>query len=343
MSSLPTSYTHVQFNAPGGPEVLELTQSTLPAIAPDQLLIKVAYAGVNGPDVAQRRGVYPPPAGASEILGLEVSGTVVALGEQVTGWQLGDKVCALVPGGGYGEYVATWGVHCLPIPQGLSMAQAAALPETFFTVWGHMFMRGGLKAGETVLIHGGSGGIGSAAVTLAKQFAVKVLVTCGNQEKIDYCLALGADHGFNYHDEDLLAQIKAVAPQGVDLVLDMASGDLIDLNLKALAIEGRLVTIALQRGRRAEVDVALLMAKRIWWTGATLRPQSVEAKQAIADGLREQVWPRFASPEGSQLVPHLFAEFALGDGAKAHALMESGQHRGKLVLKVAGNSPKAEG
>ena len=335
MTMLPTCYTHVQFDAPGGPEMLKLGQSPLPTIEPEQLLIKVDYAGVNGPDIAQRRGLYPPPTGASEILGLEVSGTIVALGAEVTGWRLGDKVCALVPGGGYGEYVATWGVHCLPIPAGVTMAQAAALPETFFTVWGHMFMRGGLKAGETVLIHGGSGGIGSAAVTLAKQFAVKVLVTCGSQEKIDYSLALGADHGFNYHDEDLLDQIKAVAPQGVDLVLDMASGDLIDLNLKALAIEGRLVTIALQRGRRAEVDVALLMAKRICWTGATLRPQSVAAKQAIADRLRELVWPIFATTEGSKLVPYLFAEFTLADVAKAHALMESGEHRGKLVLKVA--------
>ncbi|MCG9738366.1 NAD(P)H-quinone oxidoreductase [Shewanella insulae] len=338
MSALPTHYTHVQFNAPGGPEVLELAQSPLPAIAPDQVLIKVEYAGVNGPDVAQRRGLYPPPPGASEILGLEVSGTIVALGAEVTGWRLGDKVCALVPGGGYGEYVTTWGVHCLPIPQGVSMAQAAALPETFFTVWGHMFMRGGLKPGETVLIHGGSGGIGSAAVTLAKQFAVKVLVTCSSQEKIDYCLGLGADHGFNYRDEDLLGQIKAVAPKGVDLVLDMASGDLIDFNLKVLATEGRLVTIALQRGRRAEVDVALLMAKRICWTGATLRPQSVAAKQTIADGLLELVWPRFEAAEGADLVPHLFAEFALADAAKAHALMESGQHRGKLVLKVTSDS-----
>ncbi|MFV7768868.1 NAD(P)H-quinone oxidoreductase [Shewanella marisflavi] len=337
MTALPSRYTHIQFAAPGGPEVLNLGQSQLPEIASDQVLIKVEYAGVNGPDVAQRRGLYPPPPGASDILGLEVSGTVVALGSQVTAWQLGDKVCALVPGGGYGEYVVTWAAHCLPIPTGVTMAQAAALPETFFTVWGHLFMRGGLKPDETLLIHGGSGGIGSAAVTLAKQFAVKVLVTCGSQEKIDYCLGLGADQGFNYHDEDLLAQIKAAAPQGVDLVLDMASGDMIDLNLKALAIEGRLVTIALQRGRRADVDVALLMAKRIWWTGATLRPQSVEAKQAIAQGLLEQIWPKFATPQGDKLVPHLFAEFPLGEAAKAHALMESGQHRGKLVLKVSSN------
>ncbi|QYJ85750.1 NAD(P)H-quinone oxidoreductase [Shewanella mesophila] len=326
----------IVFEQAGGPEVLTIAYAALPSVGSEQVLIKVNYAGVNGPDIAQRKGMYPPPPDASEILGLEVSGTIVAVGESVTQWQVGDVVCALVPGGGYSEYVVTWGCHCLPIPSGLTLAQAAALPETFFTVWGHLFMRGGLKAGETVLIHGGSGGIGSAAIALAKLFGVTVVATSGSQDKCDYCKQLGADHAFNYRDEDLLEQILAVAPQGVDVVLDMASGDLVNLNLKALALEGRLVTIALLRGPTASVDVFRLMSKRITWTGATLRPQSVEAKALIAKRLLEEVWPLFLQGKREKLVPHIFAKFSLDKVSEAHRLMESGKHKGKIVLKVAG-------
>lgn len=328
------SCKQIIFDQAGGPEVLSIVSGTVPRVGPDQVLIKVSYAGVNGPDIAQRKGSYPPPPSASDILGLEVSGFIVAIGESVTRWQVGDVVCALVPGGGYSEYVVTWGCHCLPIPTGLTLAQAAALPETFFTVWGHLFMRGGLKACETVLIHGGSGGIGSTAITLAKQFGVRVIATSGSQDKCDYCKQLGADHAFNYRDADLLEQILAVAPQGVDVVLDMASGDLVNLNLKALALEGRLVTIALLRGPTASVDVFRLMSKRITWTGATLRPQSVEAKALIAKRLLDDVWPLFLTSAGDKLVPHIFAEFSFDNVAEAHQLMESGRHKGKIVLKV---------
>ncbi|MCE9679267.1 NAD(P)H-quinone oxidoreductase [Shewanella sp. AS1] len=324
----------IQFVAPGGPEVLSLVNGEVAAPEAGQVLIKVSYAGVNGPDIAQRKGLYPAPPGASDILGLEVSGTVVAVGESVTQWQVGDLVCALVPGGGYSEYVVTWADHCLPIPSGVTLAQAAGLPETFFTIWGHLFMRGVLKEGETLLVHGGSGGIGSAAIALAKQFGARVIATCGSQEKCDYCLGLGADFAFNYR-EDWLTQVLEVAPQGVDVVLDMASGDMINLNLQALAMEGRLVTIALQRGATANVDVFRLMSKRLTWTGATLRPQSVEAKAAIAQALVETVWPLFAKSENSALIPQVFAQFPLDQVTKAHQLMESGQHRGKILLAVA--------
>lgn len=328
------SCQQAQFNHPGEAEVIFLAEGKVAIPEADQVLIKVSYAGVNGPDLAQRKGMYPPPPGASEILGLEVSGIIVAIGEDVAQWQVGDRVCALVPGGGYSEYVITWGGHCLPIPSDLTLAQAAALPETFFTVWGHLFMRGGLQAGEILLIHGGSGGIGSTAITLAKQFGVTVISTSGSEAKCDYCKGLGADHAFNYRDEQLLDKILAVAPQGVDVVLDMASGDLINLNLQALAIEGRLVTIALLRGPTASVDVFRLMAKRITWTGATLRPQSVEAKARIANQLLTYVWPLFSTNKGQSLVPNIFAQFPLAQASQAHRLLESGGHTGKVVLKV---------
>ncbi len=324
----------IQFDHAGEPEVLYFADGDVANVAAGKVLIKVDYAGVNYPDVAQRKGLYPPPADASEILGLEVSGTIAAVGDAVTEWHVGDKVCALVPGGGYSEYVITWAAHCLPIPDGISLAQAAALPETFFTLWGHLFIRGGLKAGEILVVHGGSGGIGSAAIALAKQFGVTVVATCRSQDKCDYCLELGADYAFNYR-EDWVEQTLAVLPQGVDIVLDMASGDMINQNLKVLAEEGRLVTIALLRGTTANVDVFRLMAKRITWVGATLRPQSVEAKALIAKGLREHVWSLFATSAGENLAPNLFAEFPLIEASKAHCLMESGQHKGKLVLKVS--------
>ena len=335
MAAQTESCKQIVFDQAGGPEVLYIADSAVPTLDSGQVLIKVSYAGVNGPDIAQRKGMYPPPPDASEVLGLEVSGTIVAVGESITQWQVGDTVCALVPGGGYSEYVVTWGDHCLPIPSGLTLAQAAALPETFFTVWGHLFMRGGLKAGETVLIHGGSGGIGSAAIALAKQFGIRVIATSGSQDKCDYCKQLGADYAFNYRDADLLEQILAAVPQGVDVVLDMASGDMINLNLKALALEGRLVTIALLRGPTASVDVFRLMSKRITWTGATLRPQSVEAKALIAKRLLEDVWPLFLTSKGDKLIPHIFAEFSFEQVSQAHLLMESGTHKGKIVLKIA--------
>jgi NADPH:quinone reductase len=332
---LPTDYAHIAFDSPGEPEVLHLARSSMPAPGAGQLLIRVQAAGVNGPDLAQRKGLYPPPADASPILGLEVAGEICALGEGVSQWALGDAVCALVPGGGYGEYVLTHASHCLPVPSGLSMAEAAALPETFFTVWGNLFMRAGLQEGETLLIHGGSGGIGSTAIMLAKAFGARVLVTSGSDEKCLYCLGLGADMAINYHAEEFVGPVLvATEGRGVDLILDLAGGDFVNLNLQALAPDGRMVSVAMQRGAKAQVDIFRLMAKRITWTGSTLRPQSVEAKAGIASELRNEVWPLM---ERGLLKPQIFATFPLEEAGRAHALLESGSHRGKVVLTLGSN------
>ncbi|MEC4726057.1 NAD(P)H-quinone oxidoreductase [Shewanella sp. D64] len=334
--SLPSHYVHITYDQPGQPDVLRMVRSPLPVIQGDQVLIKVYAAGVNGPDIAQRKGLYPSPEGASPILGLEVAGEIVKVGDGVTRWQLGDKVCALVPGGGYGEYVATYAEHCLPIPEGWRYQEASAIVETFFTVWGNLFMRAGLKAGETVLIHGGSGGIGSAAIVLAKAFGAHVIATSGSEDKCHYCRGLGADVAINYHDDFVEQVMDYTQERGVEVVLDIAGGDFINQNLKALALDGRMVSVAMQRGAKAEVDIFRIMAKRLTWTGSTLRPQSVTAKAEIAEQLLEKVWPLLANDSGNlhQLKPHVFAEFVLVECAKAHSLMESGNHRGKLVLVI---------
>lgn len=317
----------------GAPEVMQLRSGEVAAPQTGQVLIKVAAAGVNGPDVYQRQGSYPPPKDASPILGLEVAGEIAAVADGETRWQVGDKVCALVPGGGYSEYVLTWSAHCLPVPQGWHMSEAAALPETFFTVWHNQFMRGGLQAGETVLIHGGAGGIGSAAIGLAKAFGATVIASCGSQDKQDYCRQLGADLAINYHTEDFVAKVAEFTQgQGVNLVLDMIGADYINRNLQCLALDGRMVSIACRAGRMAEVDVGLMMFKRINWTGSTLRPQTVAQKAEIASELAAKVWPLLAQ---QQLKPHICAEFSLQDAAQAHQLMESGSHQGKIVLRVS--------
>ncbi|NRB24376.1 NAD(P)H-quinone oxidoreductase [Shewanella sp.] len=343
-ASLPLDYLHVDFEHPGDADVMFIKRSPLPELAKDQVLIKVAYAGINGPDVAQRKGAYPPPKEASPILGLEVAGEVCALGAEVSQWQLGDKVTALVPGGGYGEYVATHSSHCLPIPKGWTLEQAAAIPETFFTVWGNLFMRAGLQSGETVLIHGGSGGIGSAAIALAKAFGARVIATSGSDDKCDYCLSIGADLALNYQDDFVQPVMEYTSNVGVDLVFDIAGGDFINQNLKALAVDGRMVSVAMQRGPQAQVDIFRIMAKRITWTGSTLRPQSVAAKAKIASELRHKVWPLLAlTREGdvntNKLVPNISARFSLADSVAGHQLMESGRHRGKIVLSVHGEEP----
>ncbi|MGL5390803.1 MAG: NAD(P)H-quinone oxidoreductase, partial [Shewanella sp.] len=325
MQALPMDYAHIHVEAPGGPEVLQM--SCAPVVLPGagQVLIRVQAAGVNGPDLKQRAGAYPPPPGASPILGLEVAGEICALGEGAGPWQVGDKVCALVPGGGYGQYVLTFGAHCLPLPTGFSAIQGAALPETLFTVWGNLFMRAGLKAGETVLIHGGSGGIGSCAIQLARAFGAKVVATTGQDDKRDYCLALGANRVVNYRTENFVeAALDFTQGEGVNVVFDIAGGDFCNLNLQALALDGRMVSVAMQRGPKAEIDLFRLMAKRIMWTGSTLRPQSVAAKAEIAKELLERVWPLLNQ---GQMAPSIFATFALNEAAKAHALLESGQHR----------------
>ncbi|WP_299025609.1 NAD(P)H-quinone oxidoreductase [uncultured Sulfitobacter sp.] len=321
----------VEITKPGGPEVLKETQRPMPEPAQGQVVLKVAWAGVNRPDALQRAGAYAPPPTASDLPGLEASGEVVAIGEGVSGIALGDKVCALLPGGGYAEYVATPAAHCLPVPEGMGMKEAACLPETFFTVWSNVFMRGGLKAGERILIHGGSSGIGTTAIQLATAFGARVFVTAGNADKCAACVELGAERAINYRDEDFVEVMKAEG--GADVILDMVGGAYIARNIDALDLEGRLVQIAFLGGPKAEINFAPLMMKRLTMTGSTLRPQSDLAKARIATELREAVWPLLAS---GRIAPVMDSEFAFEEAAAAHAHMEASQHIGKIVLKVAG-------
>ena len=320
----------VEISAPGGPEVLKMTQRPMPEAGHGQVVIKVAYAGVNRPDALQRAGAYAPPAGASDLPGLEASGEVVAIGEGVAGIAIGDAVCALLPGGGYAEYVATPAAHCLPVPVGLDMKQAACLPETFFTVWTNVFMRGGLQAGERFLVHGGSSGIGTTAIQLARAFGARVFTTVGNADKVAACTALGAERVMNYREEDFVEVMQDQG--GADLILDMVGGLYLPRNLRALAEDGRLVQIAFLQGPKVEVNFAPLMTRRLTITGSTLRPQSDLTKARIADGLRAQVWPLI---EAGKVVPVMDSEFVLADAASAHARMESSGHIGKIVLKVS--------
>ena len=315
----------------GGPEVLQLTQRPVPVAAHGQVILKVAYAGVNRPDALQRAGLYAPPATASDLPGLEASGTVVAVGGGVAGLSVGDQVCALLPGGGYAEYVATPAAHCLPVPKGLSLKEAACLPETFFTVWSNVFTRGGLKAGERFLIHGGSSGIGTTAIQLANAFGARVFVTAGSNDKCAACVALGAEKAINYKDEDFVAVMKNEG--GADLILDMVGGDYIPRNIKTLANDGRLVQIAFLQGAVTELNFAMMMIKRLTITGSTLRPQSDLAKAQIAQDLRDQVWPLI---EVGMVAPVMDSTFELADAAGGHTRMESSGHIGKIVLTVAG-------
>ncbi|HCI05897.1 NAD(P)H-quinone oxidoreductase [Gammaproteobacteria bacterium] len=321
----------VEITKAGGPEVLQLTQRPVPVAAHGQVVLKVAYAGVNRPDALQRAGLYAPPATASDLPGLEASGTVVAVGDGVAGLSAGDQVCALLPGGGYAEYVATPAAHCLPVPKGLSLKEAACLPETFFTVWSNVFTRGGLKAGERFLIHGGSSGIGTTAIQLANAFGARVFVTAGSDDKCAACVALGAEKAINYKDEDFVAVMKGEG--GADLILDMVGGDYIARNIKTLANDGRLVQIAFLQGAVTELNFAMMMMKRLTITGSTLRPQSDLAKARIAQDLREQVWPLI---EVGKVAPVIDSTFELADAMCAHTRMESSGHIGKIVLTVAG-------
>ncbi|PJE36308.1 NAD(P)H-quinone oxidoreductase [Pseudooceanicola lipolyticus] len=321
----------VEISEPGGPEVLKVVERPVPTPNHGQVILKVAYAGVNRPDALQRAGSYAPPPDASDLPGLEAAGEVVALGEGVTGLAKGDKVCALLPGGGYAEYVATPAAHCLPVPAGMALREAACLPETYFTVWSNVFMRGGLTAGERFLVHGGSSGIGTTAIQLAHAFGARVFATAGSAEKCKACTDLGAERALNYRDEDFVKVMKEEG--GANLILDMVGGDYIPRNLKSLAEDGRLVQIAFLQGPVVEVNFALMMVRRLTITGSTLRPQSVAAKAAIAAELREKVWPLL---DAGRIAPVMDSEFDLGDAAAAHARMESSGHIGKIVLKVAG-------
>ncbi|PWE27018.1 NAD(P)H-quinone oxidoreductase [Pararhodobacter marinus] len=319
----------IEISEPGGPEVLVPAERAVPVAGAGEIIIRVAYAGVNRPDALQRAGAYAPPPDASDLPGLECSGTVVETGPGVTRWSVGDKVCALLPGGGYGEYVMTPAAHALPVPEGMDMRSAACLPETFFTVFSNVFMRGGLKAGERFLVHGGSSGIGTTAIQLAAARGARVFATAGSDEKCAACTDLGAERAINYRNEDFVEILKAEG--GANLILDMVGGDYIPRNVNALANDGRLVQIAFLSGPKAELNFAQVMARRLTITGSTLRPQSRAAKAAIAEALEAEIWPLLAS---GRVAPVIDSEYPLEDAAKAHARMETSQHVGKIVLKV---------
>jgi putative PIG3 family NAD(P)H quinone oxidoreductase len=322
----------VTMAAPGKPEVLVPGQKPVPVPQAGEVLIEVAAAGVNRPDILQRYGKYPPPPGAPDTLGLEVAGIVVAVSADVTWPKIGDKVCALVAGGGYAQYCTAPAVQCLPIPHSFSMVEAAAVPETFFTVWTNVFERGRLQSGETFLCHGGASGIGTTAVQLAKAFGAKVLATCGTAEKCAAVTKLGADRAINYRDEDYVAVAKEfTGGNGVDLILDMVGGDYIARNIDAAAVEGRIVQIAFLKSAKAELSFDAIMRKRLTYTGSTLRPRSVAQKGAIADALRAKVWPLL---DAGKVRPLIHATFPMARAAQAHATMEADTHIGKLVLTL---------
>ncbi len=328
--TVPETMTCVEISEPGGPEVLKPTKRPVPKPAKGEVLIKVRAAGVNRPDIAQRVGRYAPPPGVTDIPGLEIAGEIVAVGAGVKDWKVGDKACALVAGGGYAEYVAAPAPQCLPIPGKLGMVEAAALPETFFTVWSNLYDRAHLKPGETLLVHGGSSGIGTAAIQLASKLGARVIVTAGSADKCKVCESLGAGRAVNYKEEDFVEAAKAFTDgRGVDVVLDMVGGDYLPRNIKAMATDGRHVSIAFLAGSTAEVNFMPVMLKQLTLTGATLRPQSEERKGEIAQALKRHAWPLIANGE---IKPVIHATFPLAEAAAAHRLMESSAHIGKIVL-----------
>jgi NADPH:quinone reductase len=321
----------VEISQPGGPEVLKLTDVPKPAPKPHEILVRVAAAGVNRPDVLQRMGLYPVPPDASPLPGLEVAGEVAELGAEAKKWKVGDKVCALANGGGYAEYCAVPAVQALPIPRNLSMVEAASLPETFFTVWGNVYDRGRLAPGESLLVQGGTSGIGVTAIQMAAATGNRVFATAGSDEKVAACVRLGAEKAFNYKTQDWVAEVRAATGKGVNVILDMVGGDYVPKELKCLAEEGRLVFIAFLRGPKAELAIADVMQKRLTITGSTLRPRTAEFKGYIANNLREKIWPLI---ESGRIKPQVFKTFPLAQAADAHRLMESSQHIGKIVLTL---------
>lgn len=330
---IPTNMTAIEITRFGGPEVLVPGKRPVPKPAAGEVLIKVAAAGINRPDVLQRTGGYAPPPGASDLPGLEVAGEIVALADDVRDWRLGDQVMALVSGGGYAEYCTAPAPQVLPIPSGFDMIHAAAVPETFFTVWTNVFERGRLQAGETFLVHGGSSGIGTTAIQLAHHFGARVIATVGSDDKAKACRDLGADLAINYRKQDFAEEVlQATEKKGADLILDMVGGDYINRNLSCLAMDGRLVMIAFLQGAKAEVNFAQVMMKRQTITGSTLRPRSVAQKGAIAAALKAQVWPLLSV---GKVKPVLFKTFPLAEAAAAHELMESSAHTGKIVLTIS--------
>ena len=326
-----TSMKVIEIVEPGGPSVLKSSVRSIPKPKRNEVLIKISYAGINRPDVLQRSGSYLPPPGASDLPGLEASGIIYAIGKNVTNWEVGDEVCALLPGGGYAEYAVTQASHCLPVPTGMSLKQAAALPETLFTVWSNVFQRGGLKPNEKFLVHGGSSGIGTMAIQLANLFGSEVYATAGSEAKCSACEELGAIRAIDYNKEDFLEVIKSIG--GVHLILDMVGGAYIEKNIKALVDNGRLVQIAFLKGAKVELNFAQIMTRRLTVTGSTLRPQSDLSKSQIASELLEKIWPLLST---GRINPVINSVFDLNDVSSAHLLMESSKHIGKIVLKVDG-------
>ena len=323
---------YIAIKKPGGPEVLEIAEGPRPKLSEGQVLIKVEAAGVNRPDLMQRAGRYPPPPGASVIPGLEVAGEVIEIKGNVAAPQVGDRVCALVTGGGYGEYTAADADLCLPLPRRLTSVEAAAIPETFFTVWSNVFDRGGLKAGESFLVHGGASGIGTTAIQLAREFHARVFATAGNEEKCRACEELGAEQAINYREKDFVSELlEATAGMGIDVILDMVAGDYINRNIKLAAEDGRIVFIATLGGFNSEVNFLPVMIKRLTLTGSTLRPRPVEFKKKIAENLLRHVWPLL---EQGRIKPVIYKTYPLQDASAAHQLMESNQHIGKVVLTI---------
>jgi NADPH2:quinone reductase len=331
-TTLPSQMRAIEISTPGGPEVLRPGQRPVPVPAAGEVLIEVAAAGVNRPDVLQRKGGYAPPPGASDLPGLEVAGTVVKLGPQASDWKIGDEVCALVTGGGYAEYVAAPAAQCLPIPRGLTLEQAASLPETFFTVWVNVFLRGGLKDDETLLVQGGSSGIGVTAIQVTRALGHRVFATAGTAEKCAECEKLGATRAINYRSEDFVAVVKQLTGgRGVDVILDMVGGDYVPRELACLADDGRLSLIAFLGGTKTSLDLSDILRRRLTITGSTLRPRTVEFKATVAQALRQKVWPLI---ETGKIRPVIYRTYPLEEAAAAHALMESGEHVGKIMLSV---------
>ncbi|MDP3411453.1 NAD(P)H-quinone oxidoreductase [Bosea sp. (in: a-proteobacteria)] len=331
--ALPQMMKQVRFSGPGGPEVIEIETAPVPQPGPGQVLIAVAAAGINRPDCLQRAGGYPPPPGATKVPGLEVSGLIVAVGDGVAEARIGEAVCALLISGGYAQYAVAEEALCLPVPKPLSLLEAGGLPETYFTVYDNVFTRGRLKKGETILIHGGSSGIGSTAIQLAKNAGATVYATAGSAEKCEFCRALGADEAIDYRAQDFGAEVKRLTEgRGVDVILDMVGGPYIQRNIAALAVEGRLVQIAFLQGSKAELDLTPVMIRRLTLTGSTLRPRSVALKAEIATHLRRDVWPLL---EAGTVRPIIHATFPLEQARQAHELMESSAHLGKIMLDLA--------
>lgn len=330
MATIPETMQCIEIPEPGGPEALKLGTRPVPEPGHGEILVKVASAGVNRPDVMQRQGVYPPPPGASDILGLEIAGTVAKVGAGVAEWREGDEVCALVTGGGYAEYCPAPAAQALPVPEGVGLEHAGGLPETFFTVWTNVFDRAGLRAGERLLVHGGSSGIGTTAIQMASQLGARVFATAGSKEKCDACLALGAERAVNYREEDFVEALKEPTG-GMDVILDMVAGDYVQKNISLLRPEGRLVHIAFLGGHEVELNLMPTMLKRLSVLGSTLRPQSIEAKADIARALKERIWPLIGN---GRIKPVVDSTFPLADAVKAHERIDGGAHIGKIILTM---------